>query len=136
MEFVFVVPRTALFPEFYPHGFVRFVEAPRSPSQGFSARALEAVIEREGFFVERAYAERTPALKQIIPYSIVRCDTGRETLVLCTRRLEKGGEARLHNKHSIGIGGTSIPRIWARRAAPTGTRSRPGRGARSARSSS
>ena len=102
MEFVFVVPRSALFPECYPHGLVRFDAA--SPG-GLSLAAFEAAIEREGFFVERAYAERTPALKQVIPYSIVRSGDR----VLLTRRLRAGGEARLHDKHSIGIGGHINP---------------------------
>jgi predicted NUDIX family phosphoesterase len=102
MEFVFVVPRTALFPEFYPQGLVRLSER---PGEGLSLAGFEAAIEREGFFVERAYAERTPSLKQVIPYSIVQC-AGR---VLLTRRLKSGGEARLHGKHSIGIGGHINP---------------------------
>jgi predicted NUDIX family phosphoesterase len=102
MEFVFVVPRTALFPEFYPHGLVRFAGR---PGAGLTLSAFEAAIADEGFFVERAYAERTPSLKQVIPYSIVRCE-GR---VLLTRRLKSGGEARLHGKHSIGIGGHINP---------------------------
>lgn len=112
MEFVFVVPRTALFPEFYPHGFVPF-SSPAAVAAGSSASVqlsgFEDVIAREGFFVERAYAEKTPTLKQIIPYSVVRCETASGPLVLCTRRLAKGGESRLHDKHSIGIGGHINP---------------------------
>ena len=107
MEFVFVVPRTALFPECYPHGLVPFSGVP--VAGGFTARAFEEVVAREGFFVERAYAEKTPSLKQIIPYSIVRFDSPGGPRVLCTRRLKKGGEARLHDKHSIGIGGHINP---------------------------
>jgi predicted NUDIX family phosphoesterase len=126
MEFVFVVPRTALFPEFYPHGFVPFAtppaeaEAARSASSGssISLEAFERVIEREGFFVERAYAENTPSLKQIIPYSVVRCDGPTGPLVLCTRRLARGGESRLHDKHSIGIGGHINPEDMPAAAAP------------------
>jgi predicted NUDIX family phosphoesterase len=112
MEFVFVVPRAALFPECYPHGLVAFsdVARPGSPgAPGLSAAAFEQVIAREGFFVERAYAEKTPTLKQIIPYTIVCCDTELGLRVLCTRRLARGGEARLHDKHSIGIGGHINP---------------------------
>ena len=104
MEFVFVVPRNALFPEFYPHGFLPFSE---SGSQGstWSSSAFESAVLRHGFFVERARAEGNPDWKQVIPYSIVECD-GR---VLLLRRLSKGGEARLHDKHSIGVGGHINP---------------------------
>lgn len=114
MEFVFVVPRTALFPECYPHGLVAFSPAAAAgagagAAPALCAQAFDALIAREGFFVERPYAERTPALKQVIPYSIIVVDTGREQLVLCTRRLAAGGEARLHDKHSIGIGGHINP---------------------------
>lgn len=118
MEFVFVVPRTALFPDYYPQGFLPFSSGiepvlPRSrcESKGSSSKgecasvAFENAIERDGFFVERAYAERTPSLKQVIPYSIVECD-GR---VLLFQRLATGGEARLHGKCSIGIGGHINP---------------------------
>jgi predicted NUDIX family phosphoesterase len=98
MEFVYVVPRTSLFPEFYPHGIVPF-------GTGMPLEGFESVVEQEGFFVERAYAERTPSLKQVIPYSIVECD-GK---ILLLRRLSAGGEARLHDKLSIGVGGHVNP---------------------------
>lgn len=101
MEFVFVVPRSALFAEFYPQGFVPFA----GDATGRRASELETAIARDGFFVERAYAERTPTLKQVIPYSIVSC----EERVLLTRRLKSGGESRLHDKFSIGIGGHINP---------------------------
>jgi len=62
-------------------------------------------VEKNGFFVERAHAETCVRWKQVIPYSIVECD-GR---ILLVRRLSKGGESRLHDKHSIGIGGHVNP---------------------------
>lgn len=112
MEFVFVVPRNELFPEFFPHGFLPFVEASdpdvaRSgePARAFHRSKFEETVAREGFFVERAYAERQPDLKQVIPYSVIEC-AGR---VLLFRRLATGGETRLHHKHSIGIGGHINP---------------------------
>jgi predicted NUDIX family phosphoesterase len=114
MEFVFVVPRTALFPDCYPHGLVRFGEGsdsaarPRQsaePGTGMQLAELETAVARDGFFVERTYAERTPSLKQVIPYSIIVCD-GR---VLLFQRLATGGEKRLHGKLSIGIGGHINP---------------------------
>lgn len=105
MEFVFVVPRSALFPDFYPHGLIRFQDTPAAESSCVSRLAFEASIARDGFFVERAVAERTPSWKQIIPYTIVQ--SGER--ILLTRRTKKGGEARLHDKHSIGIGGHINP---------------------------
>jgi len=105
MEFVFVVPRTALFPDFYPHGLIRFQDGPGAESSCVSRPAFEAAIAREGFFVERTIAERTPSWKQIIPYTLVQCGER----ILLTRRTKKGGEARLHDKHSIGIGGHINP---------------------------
>lgn len=98
MEFVFVVPRTALFPEHAPHGLAVFGETwPRD--------AFDSVVAEEGFFVERDYAERTPTLKQIIPYTIVL--RGEEVLLL--QRTKVGGEKRLHDKLSIGVGGHVNP---------------------------
>jgi predicted NUDIX family phosphoesterase len=114
MEFVHVVPRRVLFPACAPHGFAPFggsapfgaESAPRegAPSEstpdGFVRTALE-----EGFFVERRHAERTPSLKQPIPYSIVASDER----VLLVRRSKQGGERRLHEKLSIGLGGHVEP---------------------------
>lgn len=126
MEFVFVVPRTALFPDSYPHGFVPFSSpsasssAPVIPGPSVSRERIEEVIARDGFFVERAYAERTPTLKQLIPYTLVRCETAEGARILCTRRLKAGGESRLHDKHSIGIGGHINPQDMPENAAPFG----------------
>lgn len=98
MEFVFVVPREGLFPKSYPHGLVFF--GPEFPEPEF-----QTCVERLGFFVERDYAERTPSLKQVIPYSIVV----RNGEILCLRRTKRGGEVRLHDKLSIGVGGHVNP---------------------------
>ncbi len=98
MEFVFVVPREALFRGYYPQGFQPF----RSPDE---LERLCACVRQEGFFVERARAEREPTWKQIIPYSLVSC----EQRVLLMRRRRRGAEARLHDKLSIGVGGHIEP---------------------------
>lgn len=98
MEFVFVAPREALFPTCFPQGF--------HPFEGeASARRWLAVLKEHGFFVERARAERTPAWKQIIPYCVVASE-GR---VLLMRRRKQGGESRLHDKLTIGVGGHINP---------------------------
>lgn len=102
MEFVFVVPRTELFPEWTPHGLSLFdCEA----GAGFSQQAFQECLEKQGFYVERQYAERTPALKQVIPYTVVV----RDEQILCLRRTKAGGESRLHDKLSIGVGGHVNP---------------------------
>lgn len=98
MEFVYVVPRQDLFPECYPQGLVSF-------GPELSRETMEAAIREHGFFVEREVAERTPAWKQIIPYTLFLVDG--EVLVL--ERLSKGGEKRLQGKLSIGVGGHINP---------------------------
>src|SRR5262245_62773015 len=98
MEFVFVTPRGEVFPTCYPQGFQPFRTEPEG--EGF----LRGLCEH-GFFVERTRAERTPAWKQVIPYCVVE----HEGRVLLLRRRAKGGEARLHGKFSIGVGGHVNP---------------------------
>jgi len=98
MEFVFVAPREELFPTCYPQGFQGF----RTAEEG---TAFLGTLARTGFFVERARAERTPAWKQVIPYCVVV----HEGRLLLLRRRPKGGEARLHGKHTIGVGGHVNP---------------------------
>lgn len=109
MEFVLVVPRAKLFPDCYPQGFHPL----RSPRE---LEELRSCLRLEGFFVERARAERTPTWKQPIPYSVVVCDGH----VLLMRRRARGGEARLHDKLSIGVGGHINPQDLAAASAPEG----------------
>jgi predicted NUDIX family phosphoesterase len=104
MEFVFVVPRERLFPDCYPQGLVPFARQDDRTGAP-SVQAFEETVREHGFFVERDYAERTPALKQIIPYTLAT----RGEQVLLLRRLRAGGEARLHDKLSIGVGGHINP---------------------------
>jgi predicted NUDIX family phosphoesterase len=52
-------------------------------------------------FLPRAAAEEDPTHKQLIPYLVLR----HGDRVLCYTRGKSGGEARLHAKMSIGIGG-------------------------------
>jgi len=66
--------------------------------------ALEAVAH-EGVFVDRATAEEDRTHKQVIPYVIVR-DGERWFLM---RRTRAGGDARLHDLWTIGVGGHLNP---------------------------
>ena len=96
MEFVYVVKRYDLFDRSFPHGFVTEPDA--------VAEWTRRIRER-GFFLERRQAEQDSSFKQIIPYTLVL--HGEQVLLL--RRLSKGGEARLHGKLSIGVGGHINP---------------------------
>jgi predicted NUDIX family phosphoesterase len=74
------------------------------PFRGVSTTGLEEYIlrvRRHGFFKRRGDVEEDPSLKQIIPYLIV-CRAGRYMLF---RRTRAGGEARLHDLYSVGVGG-------------------------------
>ena len=49
----------------------------------------------------RSEVEDDPSLKQIIPYVVLRCDDA----VFCYTRGKSQGEARLHRRRSLGVGG-------------------------------
>ncbi len=67
--------------------------------------ALVNTIINEHEFIPRPEAEEDPNYKQIIPYVVLR----QGDKIFTTRRLNKGGETRLHGKVSIGIGGHINP---------------------------
>ena len=64
-----------------------------------------AIVGREGFFMRRDKAEEDPTHKQVIPYLVLR-DGERWFLM---RRTKAGGDARLHDLWSIGVGGHLNP---------------------------
>jgi len=67
--------------------------------------ALADLIRRRGEFRSRWIMEDDPAWKQVIPYPILR-DGPRWFLM---RRTRAGGDARLHDRYSIGVGGHVNP---------------------------
>jgi predicted NUDIX family phosphoesterase len=67
-------------------------------------QALQIVV-RDGRFLRRGDAEEDPAHKQVIPYLVLR-DGERWFLM---RRTRAGGDARLHDLYSIGVGGHLNP---------------------------
>ena len=67
--------------------------------------ALRAATAAHGTYVERPVAEESPHLKQLIPYVVVT-DGDR---VFLMERTDAGGDARLHRKASIGVGGHLNP---------------------------
>jgi predicted NUDIX family phosphoesterase len=64
-----------------------------------------AAVARHGVFLARDVAEQDPAHKQVIPYLVLR---DRERWFLM-RRTRAGGDARLHDRWSIGVGGHLNP---------------------------
>jgi predicted NUDIX family phosphoesterase len=93
-ERVLVVPRAALVPG---EGWL-----------GVRRSSLEValdVIAREGFFMRRLDAEQDRRHKQVIPYLVLR-DGERWFLM---RRTRAGGDVRLHDRWSIGVGGHLNP---------------------------
>ncbi len=76
--------------------------------RGVSAEGLEATlvtIAAEGRFERRAVMERDPSHKQVIPYLVLR-DGERYFLM---RRTRAGGDERLYDHYSIGVGGHLNP---------------------------
>jgi len=68
------------------------------------ARFLDSIAEHARF-APRAAMEVDPAWKQLIPYLVLR-DGDRSFLM---RRTKAGGDARLHDRWSIGVGGHLNP---------------------------
>lgn len=90
MENVLVVPTSSLGDIIAANGLITGRE-----------QEVYDLIAREGMFLARPVAEESPEYRQIIPYvAIVRGDE-----VFATRRLNKGGESRLHGRISLGVGG-------------------------------
>jgi predicted NUDIX family phosphoesterase len=93
-EQVLVVPRAAIVPG---DGWLGVRPGDLGPAL--------AVVARDGFFVRRGDAEEDPTHKQVIPYLVLR-DGERWFLM---RRTRAGGDARLHDRWSIGVGGHLNP---------------------------
>jgi predicted NUDIX family phosphoesterase len=59
------------------------------------------LVAREGRFIPRSVAELDRSSKQVVPYLVLR-DGDR---IFLMRRTRAGGDARLHDRYSIGVGG-------------------------------
>ena len=66
---------------------------------------LRHAVRESGRYLPRPSAEVDPDYKQLIPYLVLR-DGGRYFLM---RRTRAGGDARLHDRWSIGVGGHVNP---------------------------
>ncbi len=93
-ELVFVVPRAAILENGGWHG-VRTA----------ATEDFLAIVDANGRFEPRQAVEADPSFKQIIPYLVLR-DGERYFLM---RRTRAGGDARLHDAWSIGVGGHVNP---------------------------
>ena len=75
---------------------------------GVRAAGVEAALQRiaaAGEYLPRPEMERDPAFKQVIPYVVVR--DGEAYFLM--RRTRAGGDERLHDRYSIGVGGHLNP---------------------------
>ncbi len=69
-------------------------------------RYLPAILDRKHqSFLPRSQCETDPRFKQLIPYVILECTNSEGTSVFQYTRGKGQGEARLHAKRSVGIGG-------------------------------
>lgn len=94
-ERVLCVTRELVFPDGAWHGLV---------STGL--RGVLRIIRAVGEYRPRIHVEDDPGQQQIIPYCIVRHSDG---TYLLTRRLRRSSERRLHDLHSLGVGGHVNP---------------------------
>jgi predicted NUDIX family phosphoesterase len=69
------------------------------------AETFQTLVAREGRFEPRPAMESDRSHKQVIPYLVLR-DGSRYFLM---RRTRAGGDARLHDRWSIGVGGHLNP---------------------------
>jgi predicted NUDIX family phosphoesterase len=93
-EHVLVIPRASLMGD---PGWLGVQAADRD--------TFEALVARDGRFAPRSSAEHDRSLKQVIPYLVLR-DGPRYFLM---RRTRAGGDERLHDLWSIGVGGHLNP---------------------------
>jgi predicted NUDIX family phosphoesterase len=93
-ELVLVVPRVALMGDPGWYGL---------RTDGMDT--FEATVAEQGRFERRSAMEVDPSHKQVIPYLVLRDG---ERLFLM-RRTRAGGDARLHDRYSIGVGGHLNP---------------------------
>ncbi|MGZ8481707.1 MAG: hypothetical protein ACXWWO_04530, partial [Candidatus Limnocylindria bacterium] len=96
-ELVLVLPRGAVPGGCDFHG-VR-------PADESLLELLRVAVTEHGLYLERVVAETDPSFKQLIPYVVVRDADN----VFLMHRTDAGGDARLHGRASIGVGGHLNP---------------------------
>lgn len=96
-ELVLVLPRSSVPGGCDFHGI--------RPADEVVLADLRSAVARDGRYLERAVAEADASFKQLIPYVVVRDGDA----VLLMQRTDAGGDARLHGRASIGVGGHLNP---------------------------
>ncbi|CAN5198546.1 hypothetical protein BH23CHL9_BH23CHL9_04020 [soil metagenome] len=96
-ERVLVLPRDAVPGGCDSHG-IRKAHARTLPE-------LRVAVARHGLYLDRLAAEEHRGFKQLIPYVVVRDGES----VFLMHRTDAGGDARLHGRASIGVGGHLNP---------------------------
>lgn len=96
-ERVLVVPRSHVPGGCDFHGIRR--------TDGETLASLREAVSRHGIYLERRVAEEDTGHKQLIPYVVVRDGAS----VFLMHRTDAGGDARLHGRASIGVGGHLNP---------------------------
>lgn len=91
-----LVFHTSLLEE-YPNGFSKDID-----------KYLDKIFERQNtLYLDRKVAEADQSYKQIIPYCLFQYENTDKLFVY--QRTKKGGESRLHDNYSLGIGGHINP---------------------------
>ena len=93
-ELVFVVPRDSVMPDGGWYGL-----------KSADLDSFLSTVERHGRFEPRPAMEADPGFKQIIPYLVLRDGDA----YFLMRRTRAGGDVRLHDRWSIGVGGHLNP---------------------------
>ena len=75
------------------------------PANAAGLLTLREAVALNGRYLDRPLAEHDPSFKQVIPYVVVRDGD----LTFLMSRTDAGGDARLHGKASIGVGGHLNP---------------------------
>ncbi len=73
--------------------------------RAWDREAFEQVVRRDGSFERRSVAEQDPSRKQVIPYLVLRDGDA----IFLMRRTRAGGDTRLHDRWTIGVGGHLNP---------------------------
>jgi predicted NUDIX family phosphoesterase len=100
-ELVLVVPTGELFDELAGGSGWLGIRATGETGEA----GLGDLIRRRGAFRPRSAMETDEAWKQVIPYPVLR--DGEAWFLM--RRTKAGGDARLHDRYSIGVGGHVNP---------------------------
>ena len=75
------------------------------PADDRDLSVLRTAVAAHGRYLDRPVAEELPRWKQLIPYVVLRDDDR----IFLMERTDAGGDARLHRKASIGVGGHLNP---------------------------